>query len=412
MVEKRTNLTAPMIYNGINFKSKTFKYGSIFLLVLTATFFFASARNGGWWTDFFADVTDNSDISGQAIEALKKEKVQHIKTPDSLRAIYMTSWVAGTPKWRSELMEFVKKSELNSIVIDVKDYSGTVAFDTKSEIVDKVGSEEIRVTDLKEFIKTLHQNNIYTISRITVFQDPIYAKYNPSVAVQTKNGINWKDKKGLMYVDPSAEEFWNYIAEIAKESEKIGFDELNFDYIRFPSDGNMKDIVFPLSSRATTTSINLSSTKEILLENFFKYLQKELKTIGVPISADVFGMVMTNYDGLNIGQVLERIYPYFDYISPMVYPSHYPATFQGFKNPAAYPYEVVKYSMERGVARMVAASSSPQKLRPWLQDFDLGATYDAAKIRAQIQAVYDAGLTSWMMWDPSNEYTRGGYLDF
>ena len=395
-----------MIFNQLNFKSKIFKYGFIFLLAVVAVFLSAS-----WWTDFFADVSDLSDVSGQVIGALE-EKVKHIKTPESVKAIYMTSWVAGTSKWRNELVDFVKKSEINSIVIDVKDYSGIVAFDTQSEIVDKVGSEEIRITDLKEFIKTLHDNNIYTIARITVFQDPIYAKYNPSVAVHTKSGANWKDRKGLMYIDPSAEEFWKYIIEVAKESEKIGFDELNFDYIRFPSDGNMRDIAFPMSARATTTSIDLSATKEILLENFFKYLNKELKNTGVPISADVFGMVMTNYDGLNIGQVLERIHPYFDYVAPMVYPSHYPATFQGFQNPAAHPYEVVKYSMGRGVGRMNMASSSPLKLRPWLQDFDLGATYDAAKIRAQIQATYDTGLTSWMMWDPSNKYTRDGYLDF
>ena len=398
----KPNLKIHMISSSVNFKSKTLRYGFIFLFILGVIFFIPR---------FFADISDVSDISGQAIKALE-EKVKHVKTPESVKAIYMTSWVAGTPKWRTELKEFIKNSEINSIVIDIKDYSGIVAFDTKSEIVDKVGSEEIRVTDLKEFIETLHQNNIYTIARITVFQDPIYAKYNSSIAVHTKSGANWKDRKGLMYIDPSAEEFWNYIVEIAKESEKIGFDELNFDYIRFPSDGNMKDIVFPVSSVVATASIDLPETKEILLENFFKYLQKELKSTGIPISADVFGMVMTNYDGLNIGQVLERIYPYFDFIAPMVYPSHYPATFQGFQNPAVHPYEVVKYSMQRGVERMIAASSSPLKLRPWLQDFDLGATYDASKIRAQIQATYDAGLTSWMMWDPSNKYTRDGYLDF
>ena len=384
--------------------NRFYKYGVLIAVGLSAIFLIRQLAD-----NFFADTADRSSISGQAIEAIQEEKVEHVKKPDDVKAISMTSWVAGTLKWRAELADFIKKSEINSIVIDIKDYTGTVAFDTGNTLIKSVGSEEIRVKDLKEFIKILHDDGIYTIARITVFQDPFYAKYNPKIAVQTKAGLTWKDRKGLSFIDPSAEEFWNYIVAIGKSAEKIGFDELNFDYIRYPSDGNMKDIAFPISSVATTTSIDLPVTKEFLLENFFKYLHKELKGVGVPISADVFGMVMTNYDGLNIGQVLERIYPYFDYISPMVYPSHYPATFQGFKNPAAYPYEVVKYSMERGVARMVAASSSPQKLRPWLQDFDLGATYDAAKIRAQIQAVYDAGLTSWMMWDPSNEYTRGGY---
>lgn len=384
--------------------TKIYKYSIFLASVMVAVFLVRQLAD-----IFFVDVFDLSDISGQAIEALKEEKVQHIKTPEPVKAIYMTSWVAGTPKWRAELVDFIKKSEINSLVIDIKDYSGKIAFDTKSEHVDKAGSEEVRIPDLKEFIKILHDNNIYTIARITVFQDPHYARYNPTVAVKTKAGENWKDRKSLMYIDPSAEEFWNYTVAVAKSAEKIGFDELNFDYIRYPSDGNMRDIVFPISSLATTTSIDLPITKELLLENFFKYLKNALKDVGVPISADVFGMVMTNYDGLNIGQVLERIEPYFDYVAPMVYPSHYPPTFQGFKNPAAYPYEVVKYSMEKGVGRMIAASSSPLKLRPWLQDFDLGATYDASKIRAQIQATYDVGLTSWMMWDASNKYTREGY---
>ena len=389
----------------MNFNSKTFKYGAVFLGAIAAVFLIRHLADA-----FFADISDASDISGQVIEAIKEEKVEHLKTPESLKAIYMTSWVAGTRDWRAELVDFIKKSEINALVIDVKDYTGKVAFDTASSLVDNAGSEEIRIRDLKEFIKILHDNNIYAIARITVFQDPHYAKYNPATAVKTKAGENWKDRKGLMYVDPSAKEFWDYTVAIAKEAEKIGFDELNFDYIRYPSDGNMRDIAFPMSSLATTTSIDLPLTKELLLENFFRYLQNALKDTGVPISADVFGMVMTNYDGLNIGQVLEKIFPYFDYVAPMVYPSHYPSTFQGFKNPAEHPYEVVKYSMQRGVGRMIMASSSPLKLRPWLQDFDLGATYDAAKIRAQIQATYDAGLTSWMMWDPSNKYTRDGYL--
>ena len=125
------------------------------------------------------------------------------------------------------------------------------------------------------------------------------------------------------------------------------------------------------------------------------------------MSADLFGMVSTNLDDLNIGQVLERAEPYFDYLSPMVYPSHYPNGYNGFANPATKPYEVIKLSMDSAVKRLLAASSSPFKLRPWLQDFDLGANYDAAMIRQEKQAVYDAGLNSWLLWSPSNRYTIG-----
>ena len=334
-------------------------------------------------------------------------KPLHIETPDAVKAIYMTSWVAATKDWRAELVEFIKKSEINSLVIDVKDYSGRIAFDTGDEFIKAEGSEEIRVRDMKEFIETLHDAGIYSIARITVFQDPYYAKKHLNIAVQKKNGLPagkagtlWKDKKGLSYVDPGAREYWDYIVKIARAAERIGFDELNFDYIRFPSDGNMADIVFPVSGKRNKVEV---------LSEFFAYLNTELSDLPTPISADVFGMTTTNYDDLNIGQVLESIAPHFDYVAPMVYPSHYPPTFRGYKNPAAHPYEIVLFAMSKGVERLSAPTSTPTKLRPWLQDFDLGADYDAAKVRAQIKATYDSGLTSWMIWDPANRYTREAF---
>ncbi|MEK7567070.1 MAG: putative glycoside hydrolase, partial [Patescibacteria group bacterium] len=147
-----------------------------------------------------------------------------------------------------------------------------------------------------------------------------------------------------------------------------------------------------------------------VIKEFFSYLRRELGGLGVPLSADLFGMTTTNADDLNIGQILEYAAPYFDYIAPMVYPSHYPSGFINLKNPAAHPYEVVHYSMKAAVEKLLKASSTPSKLRPWLQDFDLGADYNAEMVRKQMQAVYNAGLTSWMMWDAGNKYTRDAYL--
>jgi len=170
------------------------------------------------------------------------------------------------------------------------------------------------------------------------------------------------------------------------------------------------------------------------LEEFFKFLHSEVKSTGAIMSADLFGMTATNVDDLNIGQVLERALPYFDYIAPMVYPSHYPKSFLRLGNPNKDPYKVVHYSMSEAVRRAVATTTtiagfahtllststkpylyekpaySPLKLRPWLQDFDYGGNYDIAEVQAQIKATYDAGLTSWMMWDPGNKYTKGAYL--
>ncbi len=376
---------------------KYFAIGALLLVFIFSLNLFLSTKLGNP-----IEYVSSKAASSTSQNEKQAAKVNHLKTPKPVRGIYMTSWVAGTPKWRAELVDFVKKTEINSIVIDVKDYSGRVSFDTENKKIKEVGSEEIRVRDMAEFIEELHGNGIYAIARISVFQDPFYSKEYPQSAVKRKNGAIWKDRKGLSYVDPSARDFWDYIAEVGRASSRAGFDELNFDYIRFPSDGNMTDVVFPLSNE---------KSKADVLDEFFNYLERELKSEkdSVPISADVFGMTTTNADDLGIGQVLERVAEYFDYVSPMVYPSHYPPTFIGFKNPADHPYEVINHSMSAAVLRLSAPTSTPEKLRPWLQDFDLGATYDATMIREEKKAVYDSGLDSWLIWDPSNKYTRGAY---
>jgi len=360
----------------------------------------------------------------------------HVKVPEPLKAIYMTSWVAGTSSWRASLVDFIEKTELNAIVIDIKDYSGHISFAVEDPLLLEIGAAEVRIPDIKDFIKLLHDKNIYVIGRITVFQDPYLTGVRPEWAIKKESDTTqiWKDYKGLSFIDPGAKDAWDYVVALSKESYAIGFDELNFDYIRFPSDGNMKDIYYPFSEERAVTDWRYGKAKT--LRDFFSYLHnalKEEREKGLMLSADLFGMVTTNVDDLNVGQVLEYALPYFDYISPMVYPSHYPKNFNGYANPNHYPYEVVQFSMASAVRRATAtttriadlgdvliASSSPElyakkaydklKLRPWLQDFDYGGVYDVAEVQAQIKATYDAGLTSWMLWDPANKYTRGALL--
>lgn len=331
--------------------------------------------------------------------ALKEPPVTHIETPEPLKAIYMSSWVAGTPSIREGLVKLIEDTELNAVVIDIKDYTGKISFEVSDTELQKIGSAEKRVSDMKEFIAWLHKKNIYVIGRIAVFQDPYMVKHRPDLAVKRKSdGAVWKDYKGISWLDASSREVWDYAVLIGRESYNLGFDELNFDYIRFPSDGNMKDISYPLSE---------SKQKSEVIRNFFEYLSLNLRQSGVKISADLFGMTATNKDDLNIGQVLENALPYFDYIAPMVYPSHYPPGFNGYGDPNKYPYEVVNFSMSEAVKRTNEASTTPLKLRPWLQDFDYGGNYDVKEVKAQIKATYDSGLTSWMLWSPSNKYTKG-----
>jgi hypothetical protein len=336
------------------------------------------------------------------VEIVKEEeKMMHLATPEPVKAIYMTSWVAGTLRLRDGLINFIDNSEINSVVIDVKDYTGRISFEAQDKDLQKIGASEKRIADVRAMIKELHSKNIYVIARISVFQDLYFGKQRPDLAVLTKTGEIWRDRKGISWLDPCSKEVWDYTIAIAHETEKAGFDELNFDYIRFPSDGDMKNIAYKYCEA--------TDSKSESLRKFFEYLSENLTDTGVPLSADLFGMVTVNTDDLNIGQVLEKAAPYFDYIAPMVYPSHYPTGFNGLKNPAAKPYEVIFQAMKVASNRLIAASSTPHKLRPWIQDFDLGAEYTAEMVNLEKKAIYDAGLTSWMAWDASNSYTRAAY---
>jgi len=332
----------------------------------------------------------------------------HVETPKSVKGIYITACVAGTPSWRESLKKLVETTELNSVVVDIKDYSGTISF--LDPDFPQANVSGCRVVDMKEFVAELHKSNIYVIGRITVFQDPFYTKLHPELAVKKKSdGGVWKDHKGLSFIDVGAKPYWDYVVNLSKKSYSLGFDELNFDYIRYPSDGNMQDTNY-------TWSIG-TSTKPQMLKTFFAYLRDNLKGTGMKISADLFGMTTTNNDDLGIGQVLENALEYFDFVDPMVYPSHYPPTWNGFKNPAEHPYDVIKLSMQGGINKEQAlqvslgiSTSTPSKLRPWLQDFDMGANYGIPEVRAQIKATYDIGLTSWLVWDAGNKYTTGAFL--
>ncbi len=359
-----------------------------------------------------ASLTKESDTSPKQ----NLPEVTHIQTPEAVKAIYMTQCVVGTPSFRKKLVDLVDTTELNSIMIDIKDFSGTIGFKTQSPLLAPASMKGCGASDMREFIATLHEKNIYVIGRITVFQDPFYTKAHPEQAVQSKQGGVWKDRKGLSFIDVSSRDYWDVVVQLSKESYEIGFDELNYDYIRYPSDGNMSDTVF------------INPNKQEALETFFKYLHEKVSPLGVVTSADLFGMTTVAYDDMGIGQILERALPYFDYIAPMVYPSHFAKNFNGYPDPNKNVYGVIAHSMGEAVKRTEAtttrfafigaepiASTSPQlykkpayprtKLRPWLQDFSYGGTYGPKEVRDQIQATYDVELTSWMLWSPSNKYT-------
>lgn len=374
---------------------------------------------------------------------------RHVPLPEQVKMIYMTSCVAGTPSFRQDLVKLAQETEINAIMIDIKDYSGTISFPPESEAWKQAWqAARCGTADMRELIEMLHDNGLFVIGRLTVFQDPFYAPSHPDQAVLRSDQTTvWTDHKGLSFVDVASKQYWDHLIDLAVASYNLGFDELNFDYVRYPSDGNMLDIYFPQSMKGEH-----GADKQANLEAFFSYLNEKMtdetlfatyrhentgREMSIPwTSADLFGMTTTNYDDLSIGQIQERAAPYFDFIAPMVYPSHYPNSFLNLGNPNDYPYEVVHHAMKTGVERMLSSTTplegflhepiystnasgtktftgeyskpvyGPEKFRTWIQDFDYGGDYDAADVRAQIQASYDAGVDSWMIWAPSNRYTK------
>ncbi len=329
--------------------------------------------------------------------------VSHKKTPPATKAIYMSSWVAGSKEAREKMLKKFEGTQINTVVLDIKDTTGKIVIKLNSPTLARYQSEESRVSDIKEFVEELHAKGYYVVGRIAVFQDNYLTRVRPDLAMRRKdNNELWQDAKGMAWLDVSQQEVWDYTIALASEAYATGFDELNFDFVRFPTDGDISQIRYRNYDPSKETRVEA-------LRKFFVYLHEHIKDIGVPSSADVFGMVTTNDDDLGIGQVMENIAPYVDYISPMLYPFQYPKGWQGYKRPATVPYKVVKISLDRGIKKIEALGFSKDKIRPWLQDFDLGANYTSGMVKAEQQAVYDAGLSSWMMWDSSNKYTLSAY---
>ncbi len=324
--------------------------------------------------------------------------VNHIKTPPSVKAVYISSWTAGSPKYRDPIIKLIDDTELNAIVIDIKDSTGRIGFMVSNHELQKMGTTEKRIPDIRALTNLLHQKNIYIIGRIAVFQDPYGTKIKPEWSIIKKSdGKIWEDHKGLSFLDPANKEVWKYIVAIARDAYDEGFDEINFDYIRYPSDGNIKDINYHLL-KGKTRSDNI--------EEFVKYLSREIKLYqNIPMSADLFGLTTQATDDMGMGQIWEKMLPYFDFLSPMVYPSHYPPMQDGFKNPALHPYEIINKALKEGVNKTKAQNQDINKIRPWLQDFNLGAVYTKEMVQSEIKAVNDNSLTSWMLWDPRNKYT-------
>lgn len=317
------------------------------------------------------------------------------------KALYLSSYGIASRQLRDSALQLARTTEINALVIDIKGDRGIVAYPSRVPLALAIGAEQPRlIPDLRALVDSLHAQGLYAIARIVVFKDGVLGRARPDLAVKTARGAVWHDSENLAWADPFERAVWDYNVALAVEAARAGFDEIQFDYLRFPDAGGL---VF---SRQSTERARVA-----VIAGFLDLARRQLAPYNVFIAADVFGYVCWNLDDTHIGQTLDAILPEVDYLSPMLYPSTFQFGIPGCRNPVANPYEIVFRSLERAQDR---TRVPPIRYRPWLQGFRDYAfdrrPFGAAQIRAQIVAAEKSGADGWMLWNPRNVYTAAGLL--
>ena len=330
--------------------------------------------------------------------------------PENIRAVYATGWVMGTSSIRKNMIDKIKANDFNAVVIDIKDEAGQLSYNSQVQTAINIGASRKMISNLEAVINELKENDIYVIGRIVTFKDPIYASKVDSIAYKKADGTVWKDSGGRCWPNPYNKESWEYPIALAKEAAELGFQEIQFDYVRFPSsEGRTKTIAYGFDSA--------TKTKSDIINEFLGTVMNELKPYGVTVSVDVFG-ITTKRDGdfENIGQDFAKIGKIVDVVCPMIYPSHYNFNEYGISKPDLNPYKLVSKALEDAFKRFNSIASGDTtvkfaKIRPYLQDFTaswLGKgnylSYGEKEVTEQIQATYDQGIYDFCLWDPNNKY--------
>jgi hypothetical protein len=313
-----------------------------------------------------------------------------------VKGVYMSSYAAGSSERMTQMLALADATEINSFVVDVKEDFGIVTYDVDVPMAKELGLIEKRIANIDEFVATLAEHDIVPIARVVCFKDTRLANARPELAVRSKDGGKWADWKGLNYTNPYSHEVWEYLVQVAEDAARHGFREIQFDYVRFPSDGPISKAVYPGEYCSKTDAI----------AGFLAYARERLEKLGVWVSADVFGIVIQDTpDTETIGQKYNKVAQNVDIVCPMVYPSHYGPGSYGLENPNASPYELVSAAMEETTSRLAGTGAMG---RPWLQDFSLrGVEYGVERVKAQIKAAEDKGYDEWILWDASLDYTEG-----
>jgi hypothetical protein len=316
--------------------------------------------------------------------------------PMTPKALYLSFYGVGSKALRDPALKMLEETELNALVIDVKGDRGMIPYRSSVPLSAEVGGQRIiTVRDMDGLIASFKEKGIYTIARIVVFKDDLLATARPDLAVKTPAGGLWRDREKLAWVDPFRREVWNYNIQIAEEAAKLGFDEIQFDYVRFP------DSRSPRFSQPNTEEGRVQA-----IAGFLKEAKARLAPYNVFVAADIFGYVCWNLNDTDIGQKLDPIASAVDYLSPMLYPSGFQFGIPGYRNPVQNPYEIIYLSLKKAQERTKISSV---RFRPWLQAFKDYAfdrrQFNGKELRDQISACEKFGAQGWMLWNPVNQYT-------
>jgi hypothetical protein len=329
-------------------------------------------------------------------DPLPAEPLEVKLSPLTPKALYLSFYGVGSKALRGPAMKLIEETELNALVIDVKGDRGMIPYRSSVPLAAEVGAQRIiTVRDAEGLMALFKEKDVYTIARIVVFKDDLLATARPDLAVKTPAGEPWRDREGLAWVDPFRKDVWDYNIQIAVEAAKLGFDEIQFDYVRFP------DSHSPRFSQPSTEEARVKA-----ITGFLQEARAKLAPYNVFTAADIFGYVCWNLNDTDIGQKLEPILSAVDYLSPMLYPSGFQFGIPGYRNPVQNPHEIVYLSLKKAQER---TNVSPLRFRPWLQAFKDYAfdrrPFSGKELRDQISAADKFGSQGWMLWNPGNYYS-------
>lgn len=326
-----------------------------------------------------------------------------VPTPDTVRGLYVNRWAAiGQRMW--ELIDVAKRTEVNALVIDVKDDRGFALYRSEVPLARAIGADTTNPMShrrLRAVLDTMRAHGIYPIARIVVAKDPLLAEARTELAIRLRSDPTkpWRDKSGRAWLDPTHREVWKYSADLAAEAVRLGFSEVQFDYVRFPDEDR-------IIREGQYAKMNGRVRAQVIRDQL-EYLAELIRPLGVPNTIDVFGLTATDTTDMGIGQKWEAFIDRADVVLPMMYPSHFAPGTYGLANPNARPYETIDRGL-KDVKQRTAGIANAAKIVPWYQDFTLGPPrYGPEQVRAQIRAGEDNGYPDWILWNPRSVYNLG-----